>query len=546
MSNSKTCVTVAIQDLQGELEIVDGNFQVVQRGFGSLQGDFEPGIYKARARAGDVLREELFAVEPGAEFMDVALASLDFASPLPLQGTSTSHEYHQQALESATAGAPADLGLGAGGGLLLSLRDPSDACMRQRGGASAERDNYRRSFAGLRLRNADGDLLLDFDLALKQEPDLGFALLNLDLSPGNYMLCYEPPGGEPVAMPMPVAPGWQTSVFLRVNLPQDLEAPGTVDLTDRAVMMSPLGTAFFPADHHFRLAEIARYALVQGRPVLDRKQVEEMLHEKFHNPMLGLLVAHVLLLRKAPPQALLRTVIGNLTGMIGQASPDVIALDLALSEIEGKKPSLPPSGLAFPPLLSASWEILARYPKLLAPGSKARAVASRLAPQGPWLAWKPQEQSEATVASVIGAGFSLLSLASMQGLVTGKVGKMVSGIISKKLAGVAPNAPQTAKAEAADALDILLRLARDVPWHALTKSVRAAVTDDNMLDQLTSLQRTLIPTLQLIAEQIEEGDEFTVEELEHLCQGLNVALPVLRESLNDLAMAVVRAGGHTG
>src|SRR5690606_33611955 len=153
-SNSKTSVTVAIQGLQGELESVDGDFQVIKRGFGSLQGDLKPGIYKARARAGDVLREELFAVEPGAESMDVALASLDFASPLPLQGTSTSHEYHQQALETATASIPADLGLGTGGGLLLSLRDPTDACMRQRDGTPDERDNYRRSFAGLCLRDA--------------------------------------------------------------------------------------------------------------------------------------------------------------------------------------------------------------------------------------------------------------------------------------------------------------------------------------------------------------------------------------------------------
>ena len=59
--------------------------------------------------------------------------------------------------------------------------------------------------------------------------------------------------------------------------------------------------------------------------------------------------------------------------------------------------------------------------------------------------------------------------------------------------------------------------------------------------QLTSLQRPLIPTLQLIAEQIEDGGEFTMEELEQLCQGLNIALPVLRESLNDLAITVARA-----
>ena len=111
MSNSKTTVTVRIDDRQGELEIVDGSFRVINRGYGMLKADLKPGIYKARARAGNAQNEELFEVEPNAHPFEVPMDTLFFESPIPLNGTSTTHEYHQDALMTATKEAPHDAGL---------------------------------------------------------------------------------------------------------------------------------------------------------------------------------------------------------------------------------------------------------------------------------------------------------------------------------------------------------------------------------------------------------------------------------------------------
>jgi len=547
MSSSKTRVTVAIEDRQGELEIVDRDFRIVQRGFGILRGELEPGIYRARARAGDAHREELFAIEPGAASLDVTMKPLRFASPLPLQGTSTSHEYHQDALTVAIGSAPVDVGLGHGTSLLLSLRDPSDACFRQRQSSAVVRDNYRRSFTGFRLRNTRGELLLDFDQTAKIETALGFAVLNLNLRPDNYLLSYERDTGEHLAMPVPCLSAWQTQVFINVEVPTELDRPGGPNMADRAVMMAPTGMPFHPNDQFFRLAEIARYALRQGRPILSREQVEAMLQEKFFNPVLGLLAAHVLLLKRQPPHELLQIVADNLAGVIGPEFPDVLALRIALAELDGAVPALPAQGLPFPPLLHASWEIVARHPQLLAPASFVRAVALRLVPQGPWLAWKPDDTAQPDSVMTV---MQRLGGHHLPGKALRILGDSVRRIaFDADRPGEAPSAVQPAGDmhppvgdNATSTLAILLALAREFPWSAWFKRLKEEASERGLLEQFTSLQRSLLPTLQLIATQLDEGDDFTLDDLQQLRERLGVPLPILTESLQDMVQKALALG----
>ena len=114
MSSSKTPVTIEVGGYHGELEVVDGRFRVVDSGFGRLQTELAPGIYKARARAGEVRVEELFVVEPEGGSVEVSLPLPEFASPAPLAGTSTTHEYHMDPLAHISQEPPVDYGLGRG------------------------------------------------------------------------------------------------------------------------------------------------------------------------------------------------------------------------------------------------------------------------------------------------------------------------------------------------------------------------------------------------------------------------------------------------
>lgn len=562
MSNSKTLVTVRIADKQGELEIIGGDFGVKASGFGLLNAELEPGIYKARARAGSAQSEELFAVEPGAASIEVPLGSLSFATPVPLQGTSTSHEYHQHALAVATGGAPMEAGLGQGATLLFSIRDPSDACIRQRSADPGRKDNYLRSFAGFRLRGQNGELLLNFDEKARHEPDWGFAVLNLHLRPACYVLSFEPEGVDPVAMPVLAVPGWQSQLFFHVNLPQDLDTPGSPDLNDRAVMMAPVGMPFQPDDRHFRLTEIARFALLRGRSGIANEQLDELLREKFFNPIHGLFAVHLLLLKCQPDRKLLDLVANNLAGIVGNDFPDLMALRIASLEMDGDKPDLSAMQLFSPPLLRASWDVIARYPELLPEGSFVREIASRLLPQGTWLAWKP---SPAAKSDLKGLADTLLEVVHDKKVISsetlGKIEKLVkagiSNIRSSKAAEDSPPAPcppppeakspapeerRSEQDDASATLATIVNLALRVPWDAVFRRLRSEAAERGLFSHLSSLQKSLLPTLQLIRAQLEEDDDFTLDELEQLCKGLNVPLAILRETLEDLGIKIYHYG----
>lgn len=568
MSSSKTRVTVTVEDGQGELEIVDSDFRVIERGFGTLKSELNPGIYKARARAGDVRREELFVVEPDVPTFEMAMEPLYFSSPLPLNATSTIHKFQRHALVTAT-GAPVDAGLGQGATLLLSIRDSSDACFQQSEKSPIVRDNYRGSFTGFRLRNWQGDMLLDFDQAMQLKPDFGIALVNLHLHPGNYVLSYERDVCEQIAMPLPSLRDWQTQVFLHVDLPQGLDAPGLPNLADRAVMMAPMGIPFYP-DRHLRLAEFARYALMQGRPALPSEQVEEMLKEELHNPVLSLLAAHMLLLKRHPPHELLHAVTDNLAHLIGPNFPDVVALRIVLAELDKAAPKVPSLELSSPPLLRSSCDIVARYSELLGAGSLVCKIASRLVPQGPWLAWKPAAsigwkpaaskknplmldmiRSSAQFLFQNEQALSLKSLDKLEKLMQ-EFNTLLASEASDSRPLPLPTAsidtePSVAKTtlspedDASVALKAIITLAQQIPWDEFIKLLESEAIHRHLLTKLTTLQTSLLPTLQLIYSQLEQGGDFTLDKLEELCKGLNVPVSVLRESVEDLVTLIVRS-----
>ncbi len=512
MSSSNIPVTVQIADRQGELEIVDGGFRVIAQGFGSLQFSLAPGIYKARARAGTVLTEKLFDVTDGGDPVSVLFEPLFFASPVPLNGTSTSHEYHQHAISVASAGAPLDAGLGRGAIFLISVRDPSDACMRQRTATQDVRDNYRRSFDGFRLHSAAGNMLLDFDAHAKRDVDLGFAVLNVHLQPGTYVLSYKMQDSERIAMPITVVQGWQTQAFIHVDLPADMGAPGRADLTDLALLMTPVGTLFSPGDTLFRLAELARLSLTQGRFAITNAQVDELLAEKFSHPILGLLVAHLLLLQDKPQCHLLETVIDHVAVMLGPDFPDVIAMRIAMARLDDKPSVFPTDRLTAPPLLRTNWDLLAAYPEFLPADSLNREIASCIIHRGLWLNWNPPLPTPKTVTLV----------------------KNVMAIMVKLSARVKEKQPEDVDDESA-ALAAINILIKTIRWRAVLKALSKSAKKHGLMTNFTSLQKSLMPTMQIIQTQFEDQENFTLEDLKQLCDDLGVPMPVLRESLEDLA-----------
>lgn len=512
MSNSRIPVTIKIKDALGELEVVDDQYRVVQRGFGSLRGKFEPGIYKVRARAVDAVQEQLFVVEPESGPVDIHLDALEFSSPLPLQQSAGEDALGQYLIAHNRIARPAMLPPGPGG-LLLSLQLPASA----------------RTVTHLHLYDTADVHLMDIDEHLKREPRERVALLDLGIAPGNYLLCHQPPDDDPVVMPLTIVKGWKTCCFLRIARSGGRSQAADVDLRDRAILLAPLAETRFFQIPRMRMTEIVRHALAQGRRLPAAPQIKRMFKDTPTNPMLGLLLAHALLLEKKPPKALLAFAIDQLEQIFGASFPDVLALRMAQAEIQDKKFSLPSAGVTHPPLLLSSWDILARHPGFLRSNPTLRAVAPCIIRQGPWLAWEKTWTIERDRFLQALNTFSL----NMEAM---------ANVFHSFLTPAFDEAREVLDERTDGALEILLRLARNVPWRELVDRARTEANQHNAFAGLSSLQRTLVPTLQLISDRLEEGDEFSADDLEALCKGLRVPLPVLYDSLKGLAASFLRAG----
>jgi hypothetical protein len=91
------------------------------------------------------------------------------------------------------------------------------------------------------------------------------------------------------------------------------------------------------------------------------------------------------------------------------------------------------------------------------------------------------------------------------------------------------------RADVSVARDAIVMLAQNLPWETLFDNFRKEFEERDLMASLTNLQKSVLPTLQLIHEQLKDGGDFSIEEFEQLLEGLHVPLSVLFESLLDLA-----------
>ncbi|AZZ92284.1 hypothetical protein EUZ85_16735 [Hahella sp. KA22] len=533
MSNSKASVTVNIADRQGEIEVVDSAFQVVANGFGALTVALAPGLYKARAQAGGGRTESLFLVEPQAKTLTVPLNAIDFANPAPVQEGEDWTRRQQSALFDLVASEPEDVGLGWDGGLLLSLRQ--DRVPDHDEGRSADR--LRIVMDRLQLRDAMGNQLADFRRKEVHLPELGLFAVNLKLKAGYYLLGYQDEQGETVLTPFYVVTGWRSQIYFQ--LPD--EGPfGYQDFSDRAMLMTPsgMGLPHYELRRYLRLTEIARYALLQGRQAITREEMNALLQDKFFNPLFGLFAAHLLLLSPRPNQDLLETVIHNTAGMIGIDNPDIQALRLALAGLKGESP-LASQGVSFPPMLSASWRALLDCPAMVVANPVLREVAARQVAQGPWLAWKLEEEVGGRIESRPGGSLEILEIHAFQAFES-------ESIFTKGYNFSTWELPDTTPASEEDVLQAIKDLACNNPWNEIIRAHKKAVREGQGGLHLTNLQFSLLPMLQLIKEQLEEGDDFTVEEFRLMMSGLHVPLVVAAEALQDLTEKLATIAAPSG
>ena len=534
MSSSNPNVRVRISDGQGELEIVDSRFNVIAEGFGEVTSNpLLPGIYKARARAGDARDEQIFAVTKDSRQVEVTFPALKFASPIPLDGTSTTHEYHQGPVGKSLYNPPIDIGAGTGAAILICLRDP----WTKFGSSSQPIADYSRAFDGFRLRDSDGSILADFDGRLLPN-SWGIVVASFSVEPGTYIFSYKGAQDETRSVPVHAVRDWQTQMFVSVSVrARSTSDLGLPDLSDRAVLMTRLGEQFYANERHVRLTEIARVALAGGTQGISESDLAELLHGKFENPVLGLFAAH-LLLRRDRPLKQLRAVLQNIAKLLGDDFPDVVALRC---EVNRRGRNFGPTvSVKEPPLLRASWDLLATNAEGIAPGSFAARVAQVLSPGGIWTDWRaddgilaPQVDSLRDLRRKGFGGFWSRIVSGLEGSAL----RDSALAFDERLSRESEKANSAHKVE--DALERTLRVAQS--W-ALDSKPESRQLRLQVLPSLSQFQKRLLLVMQTVGRQLANGDQFTSTDLRGILELSGLPLARLAGEVDILALKLRNTG----
>jgi hypothetical protein len=385
-------LTVSASDKTAEITVLDARQNPILTRLGSVDERLPAGLYELRVRLGPAILEKLISLSRD-QSLAISEDDFQFPTPVPLVNTARTRDYHQKAAVEASRMTPVDHGSGAT--ILVFARD-----------WSPDENTTGNPLRGLTLHDAVGTQLVDLTEGadFRQTGDVSAGNL-VSVNPGAYRLrltLADAKAPKPMFERMIVAvAGWQTQIFM---FRQDQDGERRADLAGGAVVMARENRApermFDPAGKGERVAVLARYALVQRRPVADAVY-QELFDLKFDDPVLGLLAAHLLLRDKPDQRDFLDEVMTNLRKMLGPDHPDVLALDLrALATVPAD------TVLRTLPMLRASWDIVTAAsvarPELIPDGDLFNSVQSAIEPSLPWLTWQVHDGAELAESSSFG------------------------------------------------------------------------------------------------------------------------------------------------
>ncbi len=370
-----------------EIYVIDGLFRKQAEGLGQVDVNLPPGLHTVKYKASSLIDEVHVALEPGMDVVYAPRPTLRFAAAAPIQGTSTTREYHRSAAQSVSGQIHEVRGVGSQ--LLVFVRDVQ---------APGEGDPAR----GLMLAELHGTRLIDFTesgVRAVGDPNLdSWAGCTVQLTPGAYRLQVATGNIGLVEQIVVCSPGWQTQVFLVRGRYGFKGAPLRGDLRTASIYMAPIGRGFDPARPDLRQTELARLGLHNRRLVVNANELSSMLWAKFENPMLGIYGAHLLLLAQKPDRKRLEVVVDNLRDLVGD-HPDVLALEVWLRRGDHRHVQF-----LSPPMLRSSWQIIvpatATRSRLVPATSLSALIADRVWGDSPWLLWQsPKDLVESGVAA---------------------------------------------------------------------------------------------------------------------------------------------------
>lgn len=385
---------VRASDPGAQIRILDARGWLIREGIGSVKRRFSYGSYRARFLVGTNSSDRPFEVLPdGAVRVDgeaiagpagglrIEQAALSFPSPVPWpdaltpDGQASAGRRLQDRLVQRARGT-------AGAALLILARDSA-----HRSGRGWCMPETLRAALRLRRLMGDGAEPVAVSLAPEVVEEHGSCgVLALGLEPGTYLLGTRRVQGaqgywQELVLTLP-ADGWRTEVYL--DSIDDAFTGRRYDSETASVFIVPRQEPDLLPSRAYRLTEIARQALAEGRVGVDAATLRALISGKLVAPMLALYSAAALTFRPTPPRRDIARLCARLRSL-GCVNPaDLQVLEWFAGGAEGNGDGLTLGGDALP-CLSRSWQIVAQSGRRLRwPRGTQRSVGLWLTPSTLW------------------------------------------------------------------------------------------------------------------------------------------------------------------
>ncbi len=406
MSSSRARLHVRTPDVPACIELLDAHRKVVASGIGELREQVPQGLYRLRVSTGAQADEQLISVDRGG-YEDLNLPT-KVVSAAPALGTHASHEFHADAAERLSRSPRRAFGKGARLVVFarnMAVEGSADYQRRLKASIPFHELSLLRLHTG---RNTRTEPLASLAELAEGERNRGWVGACVDARPGSYVLRWSRSRSRSSAVwqnpqrvidqAVHLTEGWTTLVFL-ANRPETglMRANASVHMSRMEVGWRAYG----PEVERRNLAgELVLSGLRRGRSFVGERTIDILLRGKFHDPMLGILGAHAMLLQPELKDRLLDVVMENLRRLVRGDHPDYQAL-CAMARERGHA-RWQPGPVEAPPMLVRSYrELVAndpRHPGLLIPGHAAERLAPRLRSESPWTTWIPLEEEEKRAA----------------------------------------------------------------------------------------------------------------------------------------------------
>jgi len=397
-------LSVVASNPAAAISVMDYQFIRIFSETGELHEREMPGVYKIRVGFGrdiTMISDDVLLLD-----RDTVLSGPDpgrmLASPAPVPGAASTHEFHVAPFEKAADRRGVFSGPSAGRSMISLLArywtEPGDPATAAVGSAPPP----PHPLQGMQLVDVAGQPVADFS---QENRVLGNAEIDRaaaweqEVSPGAYFLRQALAGGRQYEGAVIASPDWVTQVAIQRATPTDAPGGGAADrmaVSDVAVFMRRAGVRRTPDQD--ATVEGARMALTQGRNLFaDGRgaQLAELLLAEFADPIAGIIGGHLLLQAMDEAQAdpvrteQFESAVINLRSLVGPDHPDVEALSLRCSNVSLRttRPFMAP------PMFRHSWQLItaASYQRPeLVPAELWRRVHASLA-LGAFFVWATDE-----------------------------------------------------------------------------------------------------------------------------------------------------------